>query len=301
MVGRTSIARRAGTPLEIAVPNGRIAVNERGSGVPIVFLHGGTGTGELDWGAVAEPLARRHRTAVVDLRGHGLSANEEPGLGVVRFGLDVLHVLRALGMPRAVLVGFSVGGNTLLKLLARDPRPALALVTIGASARGDPSRVERIMSGPWPDYLIEVEHEVGTGPEYWKELRGHLARDWAANVDLAEPDLARITCPTLVCHGVEDRIQQVDYAHHLVEHLPDGELWLVEGAGHAVQLDQPELFLERLEDFVDRALGRAWQRISPTAAARVGYGRSGAARVRPDRSAGSRPGSAPTHTRRSET
>ena len=69
--------------------------------------------------------------------------HEGEDFGVVRFGLDTLHVLRALGLERAVLVGFSVGGNTLLALLARDPRPALALVTIGASARGDPARVER--------------------------------------------------------------------------------------------------------------------------------------------------------------
>ena len=67
-----------------------------------------------------------------------------------------------------MLVGFSVGGNTLLALLARDPRPALALVTIGASARGDPSRVNEIMTGPWPDYLKELEHTVGERPEHWR-------------------------------------------------------------------------------------------------------------------------------------
>src|SRR3990172_4201972 len=128
MVGGRSIAG----VVTIPVPGGRIAVRERGSGVPLVFLHGGTGTGEHDWGAVADVLASRYRTVVIDLRGHGLSADDERALGIVRFGLDVLHVLRALGLPRAVLVGFSVGGNTLLKLLARDPRPALALVTIGA-------------------------------------------------------------------------------------------------------------------------------------------------------------------------
>ena len=65
-------------------------------------------------GEIAERLAPRYRTVVFDLRGHGRSSREGEEFGVVRFGLDTLHVLRALGLERAVLVGFSVGGNTLL-------------------------------------------------------------------------------------------------------------------------------------------------------------------------------------------
>jgi 3-oxoadipate enol-lactonase len=240
--------------LSIPVPGGTIAVRERGSGVPVVFLHGGTGTGAFDWDEIAGRLAPRYRTVVLDLRGHGRSSHEGEEFGVVRFGLDTLHVLRALGLGRAVLVGFSVGGNTLLGLLARDPRPALALVTIGASARGDPERVQEIMAGPWPDYLIELEHQVGSGPEYWRELRGMLAHDWARNVTLSDEDLRRITCPTLVCHGDRDRIQPLDYAEHLAARLPDAELFVAEGAGHAVQLEQPDLFVEALEGFLRRAL-----------------------------------------------
>ena len=240
--------------LSVAVPGGRIAVHERGTGVPVVFLHGGTGTGAFDWGDIAERLAPRYRTVVLDLRGHGRSSHAGEEFGVVRFGLDTLHVLRALGLERAVLVGFSVGGNTLLALLARDPRPALALVTIGASAKGDPARVQEIMTGPWPDYLKELEHAVASGPEYWRELRGLLAHDWARNVVLADEDLRRITCPVLVCHGDRDRIQPLGYAEHLAAGLPDAELFVAQGAGHAVQLDEPDLFAETLERFLARVL-----------------------------------------------
>lgn len=240
--------------LSIPVPGGHISVRERGSGVPIVFLHGGTGTGEFDWGAIADRLASRYRTVVLDLRGHGRSPHAGDAFGIVRFGLDTLHVLRALGLERAVLVGFSVGGNTLLGLLARNPRRALALVTIGASARGEPERVEEIMAGPWPSYLTGLDHAVGTGPEYWRELRALLAHDWARNVSFSDEDLQRITCPVLVCHGDRDRIQQLDYAEHLAAALPHAELFVAAEAGHAVQLEQPDLFLARLEDFLERSL-----------------------------------------------
>ena len=250
--------------LNVPVPGGRIAVTERGSGVPVVFLHGGTGTGAFDWGEIAERLAPCYRTVVLDLRGHGSSPHEGEDFGVVRFGLDTLHVLRALGLERAVLVGFSVGGNTLLALLARDPRPALALVTIGASARGDPARVNEIMSGPWPDYLKELEHPVGSGPEYWSELRTLLAHDWARNVDLADEDLRRITCPVLVCHGDRDRVQPVGVRGAPGRQgFPTRSSRWCEGAGHALQLDRPELFVEALERFLARALRNASGRVSP--------------------------------------
>ena len=238
--------------LSVPVPGGRIAVHERGHGAPVVFLHGGTGTGAFDWGSIADRLAADYRTVVVDLRGHGRSTDDDRTLGVVRFGLDTLHVLRALGLGRAVLVGFSVGGNTLLTLLARDPRPALGLVTIGASARGDPARVEEIMAGPWPSYLRELEHAVGHGTEYWRDLRAQLAHDWARNVSLSDEQVRRVTCPTLVCHGDNDRIQELGYAEHLAATLPDAELFVAPASGHAVQLDQPDLFVERLRAFLGR-------------------------------------------------
>jgi 3-oxoadipate enol-lactonase len=240
--------------LKVPVPGGAIAVRERGSGVPIVFLHGGTGTGRHDWGEVADTLAERYRTILVDLRGHGSSSDDDALLGVVRFGLDLRHVLAALGVPRAVLVGYSVGGNSLLKLLAADPKLALALVTVGASARGDASRVAEIMAGPWPQSLTEVEHAVGDGPDYWRDLRARLARDWANNLSLTDEELRRITCPALVCHGVLDRVQKLDYAYHLAATLPSAELYVAERAGHPLQLDRPEDFVRTLESFLARAL-----------------------------------------------
>ena len=140
--------------------------------------------------------------------------------GITRSGLDLTHVLRTLGVGRAVLVGFSYGGNTLLHLLGRDPRWARALVTVGASAEGDPGRVEEIMTGPWPSALRNLRHATSENPDYWQELRTALAHDWAANLALDDEALARITCPALVCHGADDVFQPLPYAERLAAGLP---------------------------------------------------------------------------------
>lgn len=233
----------------VPVPDGRIAVSDRGSGRPVVLLHGGTGTSDYDWAHVRERLEVRHRTITVDLRAHGGSSHGGD-FGMVRFGLDLVHVLRRLGLPRAVLVGFSVGGNTVLKLVARHPGIAAAIVTIGAAARGDASRVERIMSGPWPSDLVALRHTAADRPHYWRHLRGMLAHDWARHLDLSDAELTRIDCPALVCHGDRDRVQRLDEAVHLYRSLPNARLCVVPGAGHSVQRDRPDIFLAALEDFL---------------------------------------------------
>jgi pimeloyl-ACP methyl ester carboxylesterase len=236
---------------QVPVPGSGVACHEHGYGLPVVFVHGGTGTAEHDWAPVVRRLHGRYRSVLVDLRGHGGSLGAAGEVGITRFGLDLTHVLRSLGIGRAVLVGFSAGGNTVLHLLARDPRWALALVTVGASARGNAGRVAEIMAGPWPPALRELSHAAGGGrPDYWFELRAALARDWAANLALDDAALAGITCPALVCHGRDDLFQPLAYAEDLAARLPRGELAVLEGAGHAAHLDRPDEFAALLERFL---------------------------------------------------
>ena len=240
--------------LNVPVPGGRIAVTERGSGVPVVFLHGGTGTGAFDWGEIAERLAPRYRTVVLDLRGHGSSSHEGEDFGVVRFGLDTLHVLRALGLERAVLVGFSVGGNTLLALLARDPRPALALVTIGASARGDPARVNEIMRGPGPTTSRSSSTRSGAAPSTgassvpcWRTTGPGTS---ISQTRTCAGSPARCSSVTATATGCSRSATRSTWP----QGFPTRSSCWCEGAGHALQLDRPELFVEALERFLTRAL-----------------------------------------------
>ena len=234
----------------VHAPGARIWVDDRGSGLPLVLIHGGTGTAEHDWRAVLPDLTRRYRVITMDMRGHGRSSDPDVELGIDRFGLDLVHVMRRMGVPRAVLVGFSVGANTLLKLLGRQPDLALGLVTIGASVAGDASRVPEILAGPWPPDLVGLHHHVGDGPDYWRRLRVALAHDWANNLALTDDLLQRITCPTLICHGDRDRVAALDEALHLHRTIRGSRLFVAPGSGHQLQLDRPEMFVQALSAFV---------------------------------------------------
>jgi pimeloyl-ACP methyl ester carboxylesterase len=198
----------------------------------------------------------------MDMRGHGQSHDPDIELGIDRFGLDLVHVMRTLGIPRAVLVGFSVGANTLLKLVSARPGLALGLVTIGASVAGDASRVPQILAGPWPADLIELHHPVGDGPDYWQRLRTALAHDWANNLSLTDDMLRRIACPTLICHGDRDRVAMLDEALHLHRVIAGSQLFVAPGSGHQLQLDKPGMFVDAVESFVARIEARRLTRIA---------------------------------------
>lgn len=238
----------------IPIPGGRLAAYDQGAGPTVVLVHGGTSTAAVDWASVLPYLVPWFRVVSFDQRGHGRSRGFDEGIGTDRFGLDLLQALRYLGIPSAAFVGFSVGANTLLRLVPRHPSIARALVLIGAAAKGRPERVEKITSGPWLDALVDLEHDDADGPDHWKRIRNALATDWADRHDVRPEHGARITCPTLVLHGAQDRIEPVAEAERVAERIPRSELQLVEGAGHMAQVDRPEVVGRAIRDFLGREL-----------------------------------------------
>lgn len=120
------------TETTIAVSDIQMHVRIRGTGEPLLLLHGFTGSG-ADWVHMfdLDDLARRYTLIMPDLRGHGRST------GSGRFthrqcGLDVIELLDRLGMSRCKALGTSAGGNTLLHVSTREPQRVEAMVLFGA-------------------------------------------------------------------------------------------------------------------------------------------------------------------------
>lgn len=239
-------------PSTVPVPGGRLAVRSLGGGAPLVLLHGGMGTSTHDWGEVAPRLASRWRVTLVDWKAHGASPPGDRRIGVERYALDLAHVLRWLGDVAPVLIGFSLGANAVLHLLAMRPEAARAAVLVGGSAIGDPDRIRRQAARPWPQELLGLHAAAAAGDDgYTTWLRHTLIADWAAHCRMPDAALARITCPVLVCQGHRDRVQPLDAAFDLARRLPDAQHLVVPDAGHAVQLDRPALWLAAVERFLD--------------------------------------------------
>jgi len=113
----------------------RIRYLERGSGAPVVLVHGFTGAIERSWIAtrVLPDLARDHRVIALDLRGHGGSGKPRDPVAYNELGEDIIRLLDHLAIPRAHVVGYSLGGIIVAKLLTTHPERFIT-ATLGAAS-----------------------------------------------------------------------------------------------------------------------------------------------------------------------
>jgi len=96
--------------------------------VPLLLLHGWTWTGDLNWWPVYEPLGRHRRVLSIDHRGHGRSMRPERPFTLEDAADDAAGLLEALGIPKVIVCGYSMGGPVALLLAERHPEKVAAMV-----------------------------------------------------------------------------------------------------------------------------------------------------------------------------
>jgi pimeloyl-ACP methyl ester carboxylesterase len=82
----------------------------RGSGRPLVLLHGGLLTIDLSFGPLLEPLAASRQVIALELQGHGRTADTGRAMTIDALAADVVALLDHVGIAEADLFGFSLGG-----------------------------------------------------------------------------------------------------------------------------------------------------------------------------------------------
>jgi pimeloyl-ACP methyl ester carboxylesterase len=226
--------------------------NPRAPGVPLLLTHGFGATAGM-WDRNIDALSADRPVIVWDQRGHGSSdAPEDMGRYSEEISVaDMTAILDAAGADRAVLGGMSLGGYLSLAFHLVHPQrvAALVLVDTGPGYRNDEARdkwnawVERRAQ-----QLERGEARAGSSPELAQAVHQHpegLPR--AARGVMAQRDarvitsLDSIAVPTLVIVGAQDAdfLAGADYMHR---HIADSRKVVIDDAGHAANMDQPETF-----------------------------------------------------------
>lgn len=137
----------------------QIAVEDRGTGTPVVLLHGWSLSHEV-WAPQVELLsAVGHRVVAIDLRGHGGSVcASDSDYGLPRLTDDVLAVLDTLELEQAVIVGWSLGGLVALRLAAIAPERSLRVVLIASNGVAH-ARHSRFPFGVAPEVVLPMLEE----------------------------------------------------------------------------------------------------------------------------------------------
>ena len=237
--------------------------SERPGQPPVVLIHGSTIDGETDWGHLAPLLARERLVVVPDCRGHGLSSEGGETYSFARLAADSAALIRALGYPRAHVVGHSNGGNVALVMLVEHPDVVATCVVQAGNAyvsddlielepaKFDPDRVER-EEPAWRDEMIRI-HGPGHGADHWRRLLEMTVAEIIREPRYAPADLARVERPLLVIEGTDDTVNATaGHALFIAAHAPAAELWRPDDVGHDVHHERPLEWVERVEAFWQR-------------------------------------------------
>lgn len=268
----------AGNLRRIAVNGVNLAVDVRGQGPAVLFIHGYP----LDHTVWEHQLAHLDGCMRVapDLRGMGQSDAPDLGYSMATYAEDLLALLNTLGVDRAVLCGVSMGGYVAFEMLRRARERVRALVLMNTRAEADTPEGRKAR-----DAAAAQAREGGAESIAASMLPKMLARTAPAeNPGLAErirvmmegtpvsgilgalsalrdrPDstalLPRLNgLPTLVIVGDDDQITPRERAQAMAEAIPGARLSVLPGAGHLSPVERPEEVTGLMAEFL-AGLGR---------------------------------------------
>jgi len=234
-----------------------------GSGPAVLLTHGFGATSRM-WAGQVEALARDHTVVLWDMRGHGQSDSPDTpaAYGEAQTIGDIVALLDHLGFDAAVIGGQSLGGFMSMAVALAYPSRlrGLLLVDTGPGYKSDDKRDDwNAMALRYADAIAKkglavfakASREMRPGEH--DNLRGlelaarHALPQYSAQV---LEGLPRIKVPTLVIVGERDRLY-LGASDYMTEKIPNATKVVLEDAGHAANVDQPEAFDDALRRFLD--------------------------------------------------
>jgi proline-specific peptidase len=268
----------------VTLPDGyRLNVEELGSGLALIVLHGGPGLDHQMFRPYLDPLAADYRLLFVDERGQGRSERVDPAtLSVDRFASDVDLLAQALGLEWFALLGHSFGaiiatyravevgsaGAYVISGGADESDAMLADVEASLQAMGEAGKP---IAASWEDEkTVQTEEQLTQllrvqmpfhfrrepPPGYAEQTVGspevlrHFANAGYGDFDY-RPKLGLVEKPTLVVVGDHDATTTPRAARVLHEGIAGSELVLIPDAGHMSFVEQTDFYLEAVRRFLN--------------------------------------------------
>ena len=254
----------------IEVNGATLYCEERGTGTPVVLIHGGLMSSAM-WGPLLPELGDGFRLITPDSRGHGRSTNPSGTLSYAQLADDIAALIEELGLNHPVVGGYSDGGQVALELGARHPHTAGALIIASASPDFAGSGLQEGMraflgadDAGTPDFE-HIDASLGEsaaflksmhpgGDEQWEALVEQSAPMWLDYEGLTADEVGGIEEPTLVFTGDRDDQIPFDLIVALYKTLPNAELAVCPHADHLAPIgpERVGVFATMIRDFAGR-------------------------------------------------
>ncbi len=243
-----------------------------GTNAPLILLHGG-GANAHWWDHIGPRLSGERPVYALDFRGHG-DSDHPTTREIGAFNIDLEAMVAWLGREDVDLVGHSLGAAVALDHASRFAATrSIALIDLSrGSTRGTGRRARLALSLRRTyrshDDAVDRFRFLPESSHASESLRVHIANHsvrvepdgrfgykfdprWFGLPSRPRPDPREVGCPTLLLRGGDSHLLSPEAAREFVAQLPWGKLVEVANAGHHVFLDQPEIVVELLSEFLE--------------------------------------------------
>ena len=251
------------------------------SGTVIIFIHGFPCKKEM-WRQQLESLPKYIQGIAYDIRGFG---NSEAGHGFLSIDLlasDLLNFIEELQLKKVILCGLSMGGYIVLRAFERSPQRFSGLILCDTNAFTDKDEarlkrfalIEKVQSGGKEEFSENFLHQVlyeetlERKEQVVSSIRDMIQQAsekaicaallaMAARTDTTAV-LPQIQIPALIIRGQHDRLMSAEKAEFLKSEIKNSSLAEIAASGHFPNLENPEEFNSRMNDFLEKYF---WQEI----------------------------------------
>jgi pimeloyl-ACP methyl ester carboxylesterase len=227
----------------------RFYYETHGTGRALLLLHGGLGSGEM-FAAILPTLTDGHQATVVDLQGHGRTADVDRPIEARLMADDIAALIDHLGLDRPDVFGYSLGGGVAFWLARTYPERVGRLIMVSAHTRRDAiyadmlaqqgqvgsASVELLKDTP----MYQLYQRVAPRPEDFGRLLDKIGESMAKDFDLAD-EVRQLQVPTMIACADADMAPPRHYVEQF-ELLGGGQRdggWMGEGrpeGGHALAI-----------------------------------------------------------------
>jgi pimeloyl-ACP methyl ester carboxylesterase len=254
----------------VTLPSGTLAWREAGSGTPLLCLHG-LGSSSKSWNMQYRDFGGTNRVIGWDCPGYGGSGDPPTTTPLAADYAEALAgLLNALSLDNVDLIGHSMGAVVAGCFAGLYPQRVRRLILSGAragssrlgAAGGYAQRIEELRTlSPEEFGMRRAAGMVAPGAEAGLRERvaqiaaeARLSGYEAACHMLSHSDnteaLGRLSMPSLILCGAEDRVAPPEESRHLLSLIPDAELVLIEGAAHAPYSERPDPYNAAIAAFL---------------------------------------------------
>jgi len=246
-----------------------------GTGKPVIILHGLFGSSR-NWQSVAKALAGEYRVITPDLRNHGQSEHAD-SMTYTEMAEDVLALIRDQSLEKVSLVGHSMGGKVaMLSALLNSPSLIEKLAVLDIAPVSYEHRygklfeamhnlpLDRIKNRNEAEKILndQINDIFLTQFLLQNLVKSEKGFEWRFNLRAIQDNIETISSfpeiepntkydkPALFLGGATSHFIQPQYHDDIRKYFPNADIELIENAGHMLHIEQPEVVVDKIRNFL---------------------------------------------------